>query len=144
MTKVYISKAEVADEPSWCGNNNISTALHSAFLLLVANTVVTTIDSYAADVFQIVSKALHGAVNLLGEFSRGGHNDTVDSILGITAVSQQAQYRQQICSCLARTRLCYAHYIATFQNRWDSVLLNGSRIGEVHVIKRIEDIIIEV
>ena len=142
--QVDIAQTQMADETTRSGNHHICSTLHGSLLLLISNAIVSTINCHTADVFKIVGKALHRTVNLLCKLTSRGHDDAIDGILRIAAIGQFAQYRQKIGSSLASTRLSDTHYIPAFKDRRDGVLLYGSRIGEVHVVERIEDIIIEV
>ena len=80
----------MTDETTRRGNHHIGTALHGPLLLLVSYTIVATINSHTADVVQIIGKALHCAVNLLCQFTSGGHDDAIDGILRIAAICQFA------------------------------------------------------
>ena len=142
--EVDVAEAEMADESARCSDDDIRSALHGSLLLLVSDAVVAAIDGYAADVIQIICKALHGTINLLCKFACRRHDDAVDGIFRIAAVGEHAQYRQKVGCRLACSRLCDAHHVASLQNRRNGMLLNGSRFGEVHVVECIEDIVVEV
>ena len=71
-------------------------------------------------------------------------HDYLRLLYGNSAVAQHAQYRQQVGSRLAGTRLCHTDEVAPLKQRRDGVFLNGSAGGEVHCIECIEHIVIEV
>ena len=142
--EVNVPQAQMTDESARCGNDNVGAALHGAFLLLVADAVVAAVDSHAAHVVQIVGESLHGTVYLLRKLAGRGHDDAVDGIVRESAVGQLAQHRQQVGRSLPCARLRNAHHIPALQDRRDSMLLNRSRVGKVHVVECIEDFIIEV
>ena len=84
--EVEITHLEVTEQSAWCGNQHIGTHTHRAQLLIVAVTIVTTVNSHAAHIIQIVAKALHGLVDLLCQLAGWRHDDGVDGILGIVAI----------------------------------------------------------
>ena len=125
----------MADEPAWSGDDDIRSLLHSLLLLFVADAVVSAIYGHTADAVQIVAEALHGLVNLLRQFSSGAHDDTVDGILGESAILKQAQDRQKISRSLSGSGLCNAHHVPSFQDAWDGMFLDWSGFYEVHVVQ---------
>ena len=73
------------------GDNHICTHLESLCLYVEAAAVVAPIDCNTGNAFQIVAKTLHGLVYLLCQLTRGSHDDTIDSILRISAVIKHGQ-----------------------------------------------------
>ena len=125
-------------------NDHRGTATQTLNLLVETRTVVTAIDGDAAHILQVVGKALHRLVNLLGQFAGGRHHNTVDGILGESAVVEHGEDRQQIGGCLTSTRLSYAQHVVTIKDFRDATFLNGCHLLEVHVVQRIKDIIVEI
>ena len=134
----------MADEPAWSGDDDIRSLLHSLLLLFVADAVVSAIYGHTADAVQIVAEALHGLVNLLRQFSSGAHDDTVDGILGESAILKQAQDRQKISRSLSGSGLCNAHHVPSLQDAWDGMFLDWSGFYEVHVVQCVQHQVIQV
>ena len=135
FAQIHVAEADVADEPARSGDDDIRPLLHSLLLLFVADAVVSAIYGHTADAVQIVAEALHGLVNLLRQFSRGAHDDTVDGILGESAILKQAQDRQKISRSLSGSGLRNAHHVPSFQDAWDGMFLDWSGFYEVHVVQ---------
>ena len=133
-TQVEVSHANVAEQTARGGNDDIGTHLQSLRLHVKTTAVVAAIDSDAAYAVKIVAKALHGLVYLLCQLTGGGHHDTVDGILGITAVVKQREYRQQIGSSLACAGLCNADEVVAVQNLRNASFLYRCHLLEVHII----------
>ena len=134
----------MTEQATWCGDEHISTQTHTTELLFITPAVVTAIDSHAADAIEIIAEALHGLVNLLGQFTGRRHDDAVNSILGIVAVIELREDRQQIGSSLARSCLCHTQHVVAIEDLGDTAFLDGGHLVEAHVIKRIEDIVVQI
>ena len=128
-----MSHADVREQTTWGGYNHIGSHLQTLCFYIEAVAVVTTIDGHAADAIEIVAKALHGLVYLLGQFTGGRHDDAVDGILGKTSVVEHAEDRQQISRCLACSGLCYTDKVLTVKYFWNTLFLNGCHLLEVHI-----------
>ena len=133
----------MADEAPGCGDDDIGTERETTALLLVADAVVAAIDGYAAH-GDIVGEALHSLVDLLGQLTRGRHDDAVDGILGVATIADHAQDGEQVGCCLARTGLSHADEVASLEQGRYRVLLDGGTGGEVHRVECIEHVVIEV
>jgi len=134
----------VADEAAGGGDDDVGAQLQGALLLFVADAVVAAIDADAGDVVEVVGEALHGLVNLLGQFAGGGHDDTVDGIAREAAVAQLREDGEEVGGCLAGSGLCDTDEVAALQEWGDGLFLNGGALGEVHVVEGIEDVVVEV
>ena len=134
--------ADVGEQSSRCGNDDIGAHLESLGFYIEAAAVVAAVDGNAGDAVEVVAKALHGLVNLLCQFACRSHDDAVDGILGVAAVVEHREYGQQISRCLARTRLGDADEVALVQNLRDTLFLNRCHLLEVHVVQRVEYIVI--
>ena len=134
----------MTEQTARCGNDHGGTATQTLDLLIEARTIITTIDSNAAHILQVIRKTLHRLIYLLGQFAGGRHHNTVDGILGKSTVVEHGEDRQQIGSCLTSTRLSYAQHVVTIKDFRDATFLNGCHLLEVHVVQRIKDIIVEI
>ena len=76
------------------GDNHIRTHLESLRLYVEAAAVIAAIDGDTGNAVQIVTKTLHGLVYLLCQLTCGSHDDTIDSILRISAVIKHGKYGQ--------------------------------------------------
>ena len=142
--EVDVAEREVADETAWGGDEHVGTLLHGTLLLLVADAVVAAIHRHAAYARGVIGKALHGLIDLLREFARRTHDDTVDGILRIAAVVEKTEDGQEVSGCLARTRLGHTNDVAPLQYGRDGVLLYGGALEEIHSIECIEHVVVEV
>ena len=134
----------MADETSGRGDDNVGAEAECPLLLFVADAVVAAIDADAGDAVEVVGESLHGLVDLLSQFARGCHDDAVDGIVGEAAVAQLREYGQKVGCRLAGACLGNADEVAAFQEGRDSLFLNGCTLDKVHVVERIEYVVIEI
>ena len=132
----------MGNEAAGSGNHHIGPETETLEFLVVTVAVVAAIHSHAAHPIEVVAEALHGLVDLLCQFARRRHDDTVDGILRIAAVVELAQDGQQIGGRFAGTGLCHAEHIVTFQYFRDTLFLNRCARIETHVIERVEHIVV--
>ena len=144
LAQVYVAHTDMADETAGSGYHYVSTHSETLHLLVVAVTVVAAIHRHTADAVEIIAKALHGLVYLLGQFPRGRHDDAVDGFFGIAAIVQHAEDGQQVGGRLARSGLGHADDVVIVENLRDATLLDRGAIIETHVVERIEDIVIQI
>ena len=142
--EVEVAHLEVTEQSARCSNQHIGTHTHRAQFLIVAVAIVAAINGHTTYIVEIITKALHGLVYLLSEFASGRHDDAVDGILGIIAIVELRENRQQVGCRFTSSRLGYTQHIVAVQNLRDASLLNGRHIFEVHVVKRIENIIVQI
>ena len=142
--EVEVAHLEMAEQTPWGGNEHIGTQTHAAHLLVVAPAVVAAIDGYGRYIVEVITKALHGLVDLLGEFTGGRHDDAVDGILGELLVVELREDGQQIGGGLASTRLGHTQHVVAVEDLWDTAFLNGRHLFEAHIVERIEDIVVEI
>ena len=137
-----MTHCDVAYQAAGSGNHHVGTQLKAFRFLVVAAAVVAAIDGHTADTFEIVAKTFHRLVDLLGQLAGGTHDDAVDGVFGVIAVVDETQNGEQVGGCLACSRLGYPYKVATVENLWDALLLNGGAGLETHVVKRIEYVVV--
>ena len=67
--EVEIAHLQMAEQSAWGSDEYIGTKAHAAQLLFVAACIVATIDGHRRYAIEVIAKALHGLVDLLGEFT---------------------------------------------------------------------------
>ncbi len=132
----------MADEASRSGYHHVGAQSEAFHFLVVAVAVVAAVDSHAAHAVEIVGKALHSLVDLLGQFTGRAHDNAVDGILRIAAISQLAQNGQQVGCCLARPGLGHTEQVAALEDFGDAFFLNRRTVVEAHIVERIEDVVV--
>ena len=70
FAQVYVAQTHVTDEATRRCNHHVGTHAEAFQFLVVSVSVVSAIHSHAAYALQIIAKALHGLVYLLGKFAR--------------------------------------------------------------------------
>ena len=105
--EIKVAHLQMTQQSARCSNEHISTKAHTAQLLFVASTIITTIDSHRRHIVEVIAEALHSLIYLLSKFAGGGHHDTIDGIFGIVTVVEHREDRQQVGGSLTRTRLCH-------------------------------------
>ena len=134
----------MAQQAAGGGNDDVGTQTQALQLLVVAVAVVAAVDGDARDAVQIVAEALHGLVYLLCQLACGRHDNAVDGVLRVVAVVEHREDGQQVGRRLARARLCHAEHVVAVKNLGYTTFLYGCHVLEVHVVERVEDIVIEV
>ena len=89
-----MSHSYMTEQAPGSGDNHICTHLESLCLNVETASVVAPIDCNTGNAVQIVAKTLHGLVYLLCQLTCGSHDDTIDSILRISAVIKHGKYGQ--------------------------------------------------
>ena len=133
----------MGNEASWGSDNHIGPQCQALFLLLKEDAVVSSIDGYTG-YRQEVGEALHLLVNLLCQFAGGSHDDTVDSIFGITAFGQFVQDGQHVGGGFAGTRLCYGYQVAALKDDGDGFFLYGGALFEAHGVQCVQHLVVQV
>ena len=141
---VHMSHADMREQATRCGNDDVGTHPQSLGFYVEAVAVVAAVDGHAADAVQVVAKALHGLVYLLCQFAGGRHDDAVDGILRVAAVVQHGEDGQQVGCRLACTGLCHADEVLAVQYLGDTLLLYGRHFLEVHVVECVEDVVVQI
>ena len=142
LAQVYVAQRDVRDESAWGGYHHVGSHAQALELLVVAVAVVATVYSHAAHALQIIAEALHGLVYLLCQLAGRRHDDAVDGVVGIAAVVELAQHRQQVGGSLAGTGLGYAEHVTALQYLWYTFFLYGGASLESHVIQCVEHVVI--
>ena len=128
----------MADESSRCGDDDVGTQLQPFPFLLKSDAVVSSIDSYARHIFNIIAESLYLLVYLLSKFAGWRHDDTVDRIFRVKAGIQFVKYRQKISRGFSCTGLCDADDIPSFQNGWNGLFLYRCALLKVHCVQSIQ------
>ena len=140
--EVEVAHLEMTEQSTRGGDEHIGAQTHAAHLLIVAPAIVAAIDGHRRDIVEVITKALHGLVDLLSEFTGGRHDDTVDGVLGELLVVELREDGQQIGGRLASTRLGHTQHVVAVEDLRDAAFLDGGHLFEAHVVERIEYIII--
>ena len=130
---IYISHLQVGNKSAGRGDYNVGSKFKTLHLLIVSVAIIASINRHTAHSTKIIGEALHGLINLLGQFACRRHDNTIDGILGIAPVIEFGKYGQQIGSCLTCTRLGNTHNIFSFKDWWNATLLNRRANIKMHV-----------
>ena len=141
--EIHTAHVQVADQAAGRGDNDVGAHLQSALLPGVGDAVGTTVDSHRRDGNE-VGKAVDLLIDLLRQFARWSHDDSVDRILWISASAQLANDGQHVGSRLTSARLCAPDQVLTRENRRDGQLLNRRRLHEIHGLESVQHGVIEV
>ena len=72
------------------GNYDVGAALQTLAFLLVAHAIIAAVNGYSVDI-HIITKALQGLINLLRQFARGRHHQTVDGVCRMRFLLQKRE-----------------------------------------------------
>ena len=114
------------------------------FLLDVPALAVATAVDHRRREGRIVGEALELLVDLLRQLARRHDDQRFHHIVGVALDEQFVQQRQRIGRGLSRTGLGAADNVAALQNHRNRVLLHGSHLVEIHILKTVEDFILQV
>ena len=140
LRQVAIPHLQMRQESAGGGDDHVGALLQTMLLLGETAAVGTAVNGERGD-RQIVGEPLHLVVYLHGEFARGGHDDAVDGVRGIIAVSQPLDYGQQVSGRLAGTGLGDSHEVLALQRRRNGHGLDGGALVEVHGVKCVEYVV---
>ena len=131
-------------QSSRSGDNDVGSKAHALHLLVVTVAVVATVHGHARHVGQVIRKALHRLVYLLGKLTRRRHHYAVDNILGIVATVKLGEDGQQIRGRLSRSSLGHAHDVVAIQDRRYTLFLHRGAFIKTHVVKSVENVVGEI
>ena len=90
---------------------------------------------------QIVAESIHLALDLLGKFAGGSHDQAVDKSVGLGHFGQQVDYGQQICGGFAGAGLRDGYEVVAVEHHRYCFFLYRGALLEVHGIKRVKQIV---
>ena len=90
-TEVDVADVHVGDEAAGGGDDDVGSETKGFEFLVVSVAVVAAVDGQTADGAEVVAKALHGLIDLLGQLAGGRHDDGVDGVVGKTAVVEEGE-----------------------------------------------------
>ena len=143
VRKIDAAVLQVGDHAARSGDHHVGAVQHAVFLDVPALAVATAVDHRRRE-GRIIGEALELLVDLLRQLARRHDDQRFHHIVGVALDEQFVQQRQRIGRGLSRTGLGAADNVAALQNHRNRVLLHGSHLVEIHILKTVEDFILQV
>ena len=143
MREVHAAVLQVGDHASRSGDHHVGPHQHAPLLHVPALAVAAAVNDRRRD-GQVVREALELLVDLLRQLARRHDDHRLYHIVFVAFEQQPVQQRQRIGRGLSRAGLGAADNVAALQNHRNRVLLHGSHLVEIHILKTVEDFILQV
>lgn len=143
VRKVDAAVLDVRDHAPGGGDHHVRTHQHTALLHIPALAVATAVYDRGRH-GQVVRKSLELLVDLLRQFARRHDDHRFYHIVFVPFDQQPVEQRQRIGRRLAGSGLGATDDVAALQDHRDGVFLDRSHLLKIHIVKSVEDLILQV